>query len=103
MNQIVDCNKCKAPFTLKLKQRELEGNISKVFFECPRCKEEYLVHYTNVLLEAKQARLRNLNHEYNTIREVNPIRAEKLWKRRGKLKKEIVAEMNKLEKLVEQC
>lgn len=92
------CDKCKAAILIKLEEEELKDNISRVFFRCNNCGEEYLVHYTSVLVKIKQRKIVNIANNYEKIRDKDYVAAEKLFKKYQNLKKEIGKDMDKLKK-----
>lgn len=57
---LANCDKCKKDFEIKPKEKKVSKDISKVYFVCPYCKTEYLVHHTTKDIKAKQKKIREL-------------------------------------------
>ena len=52
---------CKFRFEPEIKRKTINEDIQDIYFECPRCKEQYHVAYTN-------AEIRKLNAEMQQAR-----------------------------------
>ncbi|MBC8590617.1 hypothetical protein [Wansuia hejianensis] len=93
------CDKCKKGFIVEVKSEQLEGNIERVYFTCPHCGEDYTSYYTNVLVQIKQRKVRELAEKFE--KERNPLKAEKIFKQYQKAKKTVGEEMEKLRKRIQ--
>lgn len=81
---MVYCNKCEHEFNPNLRAWDINKDVEEIFFNCPSCHERYTAYYTNDKIKQLQGQLRRLQ-----------------GRRNGKtfIKKQIEAEMNRLEKL----
>ena len=96
---IVNCDSCKEDFAIEVQEVKARDNISKVFFSCPHCGAEYLVHYTTKEIKAKQKAIRNAVTKVGDARKKNDSnKAERYFNRYKELKKELEQAMNELEK-----
>lgn len=98
---MVTCDKCSKDFKIELKEEEVKDRISKVYFNCPHCNKEYISYYTSVLIKLKQDKIKKIQEEYNKIIKIDKERGVKIFKQYQGLKREIIREMNKLEKRIE--
>lgn len=95
------CDKCKKEFVAEVKTEKLEGNIERVYFTCPHCGKDYTSYYTNILVQIKQRKVRELAEKYEKERGKNPRQAEKTFKQYQKAKKAVGEEMENLRKRAE--
>lgn len=59
MRPKVYCDKCRAEFGVKpkrFKKRELKHGYKVVFLKCPKCGEEFVIHFTSIGIENLQKR-----------------------------------------------
>lgn len=82
---MVNCNKCKNDFEIKVRTRYVIDDIEEVFFNCPHCHERYTSYYLNDNIKDMQKKIRKFRG--NKYKE-------------NILKKKIEKEMNRLEELV---
>ena len=61
-NQKISCDKCGEEFVIKeLITETVERDIKKTYFVCPKCKEQYITHYSNL-------KIRKLMEEQGKLR-----------------------------------
>lgn len=94
------CDKCKKEFIIEVKTEKLEGNIERVYFTCPHCGEDYTSYYTNVLVQIKQRKVKELADKFEKERGKSPRQAEKTFRQYQKAKEAVGEEMEKLRKRV---
>lgn len=97
---ITVCDKCKNQFIAAMEEELIKDNISKVFFTCPHCDKEYLIHYTDTLIKIKRDKINKLKERYNKAFKVDRVKAKPLYKKYEKLKREIGKDMDNLEERV---
>ena len=91
------CDECKKEFTIDQQQEQLKENVTKVYFICPHRDKEYLVYYSNVLIENKRKKIADTISKFEEVRDIDKPKATKLFKKYQALKKEIAQDMDKLE------
>lgn len=94
MNKVL-CDRCNKKFKIKVKKEKLAGGVEKTFFICPRCKTEFIVHYTDTNIRAKMERLKLVRSNYRKTSDLKQV--DKLFRLIDKLKREIIEDMKKLE------
>ena len=102
---LVVCDKCKEEFEIRegaveLQEKLIGEGISKVYFQCPQCDQEYLVHYTTVMIQQKQRDMQKVVEQYSKLRLTDTNKAVQKYKRYQKLKNQLEKEMNRLEERV---
>lgn len=99
----VNCDKCKEDFEVKPKEKKVNKDISKLYFTCPHCGAEYLVHYNSKEIKAKQKLIRSVVEDVGKARKNNDDeKAQELFNRYLELKKKLEEDMDELQKKVEQ-
>ncbi len=70
------CNKCKYEFNITLRKEKLKirNNAERVYFICPKCKEEYTAYFTNDIIKAKQVKIERLKKEVEN--EMNSLQSD---------------------------
>jgi len=99
--QLTTCDKCKEEFYIDVKEEDCGEGITKLYFICPACQEEYLVHYSTASIIRKQWKARKLQEEIRDCKGKDPARTIKLYKQFQKLKKQIGKDMEFLKRRVE--
>lgn len=99
--QKVVCDKCQKQFKISIKKQKIEDDIERVYFVCPKCKEEYTSYYSNDEIKDKQNQIRAMQEEYLKLRGKSFKKAFKLQKEINKSKEEIGVDMDHLRRKVE--
>lgn len=96
------CDSCGRDFKIRIKTEKLERDIEKVYFKCPRCKQEYIAYYTDVDIRAKQERMKILENTHGLAQEANNTKfAQRLESMMKRYKTEIEYDMYKLQLQIE--
>jgi hypothetical protein len=64
----VTCDACNKDFDIEMKCEPVGGCVEKNFFVCPHCNKEYVTYCTDQDIRKKQAELKSLFRELQTIR-----------------------------------
>lgn len=97
----VNCDKCGEGFEVKPKEKKVNKEVSKVYFTCPHCGAEYLVHYTSNKIKTKQQAIRSVVEDIGKARKNNDDeKAQQLFNRYLEIKNRLEEDMDKLEKEV---
>src|SRR5699024_2772292 len=100
---VVNCDECNKEFVIEMKEKDVGQGITKIYFSCPHCKEEYLVHYSNVLILKKQKQIRDKQQEYNDeVKLKDRKKAQSRYNQIKKLQKALKKDMENLEKRMQQ-
>lgn len=62
----ITCDYCNQDFKLskiKLKERKITKEISKLSYKCPKCKHEYIVSYRDNEVRENIKRIKSLSYE----------------------------------------
>lgn len=57
------CNKGIKPSKIKLKERKVTNEITKVSYKCPKCKHEYIVVYKDEEVRENIKRIKTLSYQ----------------------------------------
>lgn len=77
-NQQVQCDTCREPFTIQLKERKHPGDIIEAYIQCPHCKEEYISYVTDPFARREQDEVRKLHEKYIKRKGKLSVHMEKL-------------------------
>ena len=65
------CRVCNKRFDAVIKNKMTNGDIQEIYFECPRCNEQYHIAWTNAIIRSYAA-------EIQKIRAVSPKEKEQI-------------------------
>lgn len=95
----VICDRCRNSFDVILKENTKQirnkENITRTYFECPSCKEQYDVCFDNEETLKMKAYLNRHKHKLKKIKTVQKY--EKILKKMKKKQEQLIIENDKLE------
>lgn len=94
----VYCDKCDKRFKIKVRKQKLKNGVERIYFACPRCKEEYTSHYTNEKIRNMQHKIKWLRQEYQKATNKKVSDGIIFLNQINRIKKEIGEEMDYLKK-----
>lgn len=99
---VLICDGCNKEFTMEVKEDELYGDITKVYFTCPHCCKEYISHYLDENIKQKQQEIQEIVKKQKYNKGTSNIGcSKKLHKQYKRLKKQLKKDMELLRIKVE--